>query len=182
MQEYWQAKGDFGEYFYVFFKGEITPNYAYLVPKNGSFAIGTGVPMGYPISIHSCLDRFKKWLSQEFAFEPLSLERKDIWAIPYPSTFNGKGNVILSGDAAGFCNSFSGEGIRLAIESGIAASDAITQAEQSGDWLSSLYAQQVKGLNEFIRKTYKFSMALKDREKEQFVAKQIKRTRALSIQ
>ena len=161
-----------------FLKGDITPSYAYLIPKNGLFVIGTGAPMRYPVSIHRCLGRFKEWLGQEFAFEPLSLERKEIGIIPiipHCSSFSGKGNVILAGDAAGFCNSFSGEGIRLAIESGIAASEAITQAEQSGGRLSSLYAQQVKGLSEFIRKTNRFSIALTDKEREKFVASQVKR-------
>ena len=180
-QEYWRAKGDFAEYFYVFLKGDITPSYAYLIPKNGLFVIGTGAPMRYPVSIHRCLGRFKEWLGQEFAFKPLSLERKEIGIIPHHSPLNGKGNVILAGDAAGFCNSFSGEGIRLAIESGIAASEAITQAEHGGR-LSSLYAQQVKGLSEFIRKTYRFSIALGDSAREKFVATQLKRPHTLSIQ
>ena len=182
IQEYWQAKGDFDEYFYVFLKGDITPSYAYLIPKNGLFVIGTGAPMRYSVSIHRCLGAFKEWLGQEFSFRPLSLERKEIGIIPYHSPLKGKGNVILVGDAAGFCNSFSGEGIRLALESGIAASEAITQAEQSGGRLSSLYAQQVKGLSEFIRKTYRFSIALSDREREKFVATQLKRPHSLSIQ
>lgn len=173
-QEYWRAKGDFGDYFYVFFKGDVTPSYAYLIPKNNLYLIGTGVPRGYHISLTTCLNKFKEWLEQEFAFKPLSLDKRDIGAIPYPSQFNGKGNIILVGDAAGFCNSFSGEGIRLAIESGIAASEAIIKADRSGDRLSSLYAQQVEGLSDFIRKTYKFSIALGDRGREQFVATQLK--------
>ncbi len=182
LQEYWWAKGDFDECFYVFLKGDITPSYAYLIPKNGLFVIGTGASVGLPVSIHSCLDRFKECLGQEFDFQPLSLEREEVGIIPYHSPLKGRGNVILAGDAAGFCNSFSGEGIRLAIESGIAASEAITQAEESGDRASSLYAQQVKGLSEFIRKTYRFSIALTDKEREKFVATQLKRPDTLSIQ
>ena len=179
LQEYWRAKGDFDEYFYAFFKGEVTPSYAYLIPKDGLFVIGTGVPQGYSISISTCLNKFKEWLRQEFAFEPVSLERKEITAIPYHLPPKGKGNVILVGDAAGFCNSFSGEGIRLAIESGISAGEAIKQADHSSKPLSSLYAQQVKGLGEFIRKTHRFAIALSDIEREKFVATQLKRTYAL---
>ncbi len=174
-QEHWRAEGDFGEYFYMFLKGDVTPSYAYLIPKNGVFVIGTGTPMRYPVSMHTCLARFKEWLGQEFGFKPLSLERKEVGIIPYRSPLKGKGNIILVGDAAGFCNSFSGEGIRLGIESGIAASEAITQAEQSGARLSSVYTQQVKGLSEFIRKTNRFSIALTDKEREKFVASQVKR-------
>jgi len=174
-QEYWKAKGEFSEFFYVFLKRDITPSYAYLIPKDGLLIIGTGVPQGYPISITTCLDKFKVWLSQEFVFEPVSLERKEAGAIPLHSPVSGKGNLILIGDAAGFCNSFSGEGIRLAIESGISAGEAITEAEQGHGQLSSLYAQHVKGLEEFIRKTYRFSISLTDTDREKFIASQLKR-------
>ncbi|MFC1924757.1 FAD-dependent monooxygenase [Chloroflexota bacterium] len=175
LQEYWKAKDEFDEFFYVFLNGDITPSYAYLIPKNGLFIIGTGVPQGHPISVATCLNKFRELLCQQFDFKPVSLENKEAGAIPYHSLFNGRGNVILVGDAAGFCNSFSGEGIRLAIESGTAASEAITQAEQSSGRLSSSYAQQVNGLSDFIRKTYKFSITLQDTEREQFVATQLKR-------
>jgi len=175
LQEYWKVKGEFDDFFYVILNGDITPSYAYLIPKNGLFIIGTGVPQGDHISVDTCLNKFKELLRKQFDFEPISLERREAGAIPYHSLSNGRGNVILVGDAAGFCNSFSGEGIRLAIESGIAASEAITQAEQSSGRLSSSYAKQVNGLSDFIRKTYKFSTTLQDREREQFVATQLKR-------
>lgn len=174
-QEYWRAKGEFDEFFYVFLKEDITPSYAYLIPKDGLFIIGTGVPRGYPISIATCLDKFKEWLVQEFAFEPSSLARKEAGTIPLHSPLDGKGNIILVGDAAGFCNSFSGEGIRLAIESGISAGEAITEAEQGDGKLSELYAQQVKGLGDFIRKTYQFSISLTDTDREKFIATQLRR-------
>lgn len=174
-QEHWRAEGDFDNYFYVFLKEDVTPTYAYLIPKNGFFIIGTGVPAGYHITAQECLHRFKELLKQEFAFKPLSLERKEIGTIPYPSTVTGKGDVILAGDAAGFCNSFSGEGIRLAIESGIAAGEAIAQADKNGDSPSVLYSRQVKGLSEFVRRTYQFSISLKDSDREQFVGTQVKR-------
>jgi len=178
-QEYWRAKGEFGEFFYVFLKEDITPSYAYLIPKDDLFIIGTGVPWGYPISVNYCLDKFKQWLGQEFAFEPLSLERKEAGAFPLHLPLSGKGNVILIGDAAGFCNSFSGEGIRLAIESGIAAGEAITEADNCDDQLSSSYTLKIEGLSEFIRKTYDFSISLTDRQREMFVASQLKRAYAL---
>ena len=41
-QEHWRAKGEFDEHFYAFLKGEITPAYAYLIPKDGRFLIGAG--------------------------------------------------------------------------------------------------------------------------------------------
>jgi len=144
MQECWQAKGEFDEHFYAFLKGEITPAYAYLIPKDGRFLIGAGESRGHHGRISAPLRRFTEWLTKEFAFQPVSLERKEAWAIPYNSLFGGDGNAILIGDAAGFHNPFSGEGIRLGIERGIMAGAAVVQANVSGKTLSSLYLQQIE--------------------------------------
>lgn len=175
VQEHWRAKGEFDEHFYAFLKGEITPAYAYLIPKDGRFLIGVGESRGHHGRISAPLRRFTEWLTREFAFQPVSLERKEAWAIPYNSLFGGDGNAILIGDAAGFCNPFSGEGIRLGIESGIMAGEAVVQANESGKTLSSLYLQQIEGLSEFIRRTYQFSIALTDKEREEFVSTELRR-------
>ena len=55
------------------------------------------------------------------------------------------------------------------------ASEAVVQASDSGQTLSSLYLQQVEGLNEFIRKTYEFSIALTDKKREEFVSAELRR-------
>lgn len=175
LQEHWEARGDFGGYFYSILKEAITPSYAYLIPKDGLFVIGTGVTQGYPVSSSECLERFKGLLRQEFAFEPVSLEKKERGAIPYNSLFNGDGEIILIGDAAGFCNPFSGEGIRLAIESGILAGEAVAQANHSGSSLSFIYASQFEALSGFIRRTYKFSVGMTDDSREKFVSTELKR-------
>ncbi|TAK35744.1 MAG: NAD(P)/FAD-dependent oxidoreductase [Chloroflexota bacterium] len=175
VQEYWQAKGEFEEHFYTFLKGEVTSAYGYLIPKDGRYLIGVGEARGGHGRAAACLRRFTEWLTDEFAFEPVSLERKEAGAIPYNSLFGGDGNAILVGDAAGFCNPFSGEGIRLGIESGIMAGEAIVQANESGKTLSSLYHQQIEGLSEFIRSTYEFSVALTDKEREEFVSTELQR-------
>jgi geranylgeranyl reductase family protein len=175
MQECWQARGEFDEHFYAFLKEEIAPAYGYLIPKDGLFLMGIGAPKGHPIRISECLQRFKEWLSREFAFKPVSLERREAGAIPYNSLFSGDGNIILIGDAAGFCNPFSGEGIRLGIESGIMAGEAVEQDGGSGKTLSSLYNQQIKGLSEFIHRIYQFSIALTDKDREEFVSTELRR-------
>ena len=45
----------------------------------------------------------------------------------------GRGNVLLAGDAAGFVDAITGEGIALAIESGALAAEAAAQAIRAGD-------------------------------------------------
>lgn len=174
-QEYWQAKGDFGDYFYVIYKEAITPSYSYVIPKDGLLLLGSGVPQGYSMSPSECLDKLKDELRREFAFEPILLEKKEGGAIPYNSLFDGNGNVILVGDAAGFCNAFSGEGIRLALESGIMAGEAVAQARNSSNALSSIYNSQVDGLKGFIQRTYEFNTSLTDEGREKFVNAELKR-------
>ena len=175
LQEHWRAKGNFGKYFYMFFKGNVTPTYGYVIPKDGILIIGTGAPKDHltPVSVH--IRRFKTWLRREFAFNPVSLEMREAGTIPYDSPKSGEEDVILVGDAAGFCSSLSGEGVRLAIESGVAAGEAIKQLQSSGDLLSRLYAQQVEELNEFICRTYEFAIDLTDKGREDFVKNELAR-------
>ncbi len=175
LQEYWSAEGDFGEYFYIFFKGDVTPTYGYVIPKDGLLIVGIGIPAGYHMTASTCISRFKEWLHREFAFNPIRLERRKIAAIPYGLPVCSEGNVILVGDAAGFCNRFSGEGIRLAIESGISAGEAVRQAERGYEELSSLYALQIQSLTKFIGRTYDFVTNLTDDGRERFVKSEFAR-------
>ncbi len=175
LQERWLARGDFGEYFYAFFKGDITPAYSYVIPKNGSLMVGTGVPEGHHTSALDCIGRFREWLRREFAFNPIRLERREAAAIPYSSPLCGEGNVILVGDAGGFCNQLSGEGVRLAIESATAGAEAILQAESDHEALSSSYTAQVESLTEFIRKTHDFAIRMTDDRREEFVESELAR-------
>lgn len=180
LQEHWRAEGNFGEYFYMFFKGNVTPTYGYVIPKDGIFIVGTGAPKGNLTPVSVCIRRFKTWLRREFAFNPVSLRIREAAAVPYGSQISGfpmsgEGNVTLVGEAAGFCNSLSGEGVRLAIESGIAAGEAMKQLEHSNGLLSKLYAQQIEGLNEFVCSTYEFAIDLTDEGREDFVKTELAR-------
>lgn len=175
LQECWLTQADFGECFYAFFKGNVTPTYGYVIPKDGLLIVGTGTPRGHhtPTSIY--LSRFKGWLRREFAFNAVSLEKTEAAAIPYSSPMCGEGNIILVGDAAGFCNPFSGEGIRLAIKSGIAAGEAVRQAEHSHEALSSSYTPRVKSLTKFICKMHEFAVSLTDDGREDFIRSELAR-------
>ena len=175
LQERWSAEGDFGEYFYAFFKEDITPTYGYVVPKDGSLVVGTGVPYRHSTSASDCLSRFKEWLRREFCFNPIELENREAAAIPYGPALCGEGDVILVGDAAGFCNHLSGEGVRLAIESGMAGAEAVAEAEDSCEELASSYALRVQSLIEFIQKTHELATGMTDDGREQFVKSELAR-------
>ena len=175
LQERWSAEGDFGEYFYAFFKGDITPSYSYVIPKDRRLVVGTGVPHRHRMLASDCISRFKEWLRREFAFNPIRLERREAAAIPYGPAPCGEGNVILVGDAAGFCNHLSGEGVRLAIESGIAGAEAVARAENDREELASLYTLQVQSLTEFIQRTHELAIGMTDDGREEFVISQLAR-------
>ena len=169
LQEYWLADGNFNDCFYAFFSDNITPAYSYVVPKDEYLIVGTGVPQRHHTSALDCLIKFKQWLSSEFEFCPIRLVKREAAAIPYHHPLCGKENIILVGDAAGFCNPFSGEGVRLGIESAIAAAEALLQAENDHTTLSSAYMQQVKSLTQFIHETLEFAINITDDGREEFI-------------
>jgi len=175
-QECWRAKGDLGDYFYAFFRGEITPAYAYVIPKGGLYIVGVGFPKTDHTTILMRINWFKKWLHEEFAFEPRSLIRREVWAVPYGFLLEGIGNTILVGDAAGFCNALTSEGIRLAIEGGVAAGNAIQDAIFCDEPLASTYKDRVERISSFVRRVRRFTIGLTDEDWEQFVNFELART------
>jgi len=176
LQEHWRAEGDLGNYFYTFYRGSISPTYAYLIPKDGLFVVGVGTPKAYSTPISASIDHFKEWLAEEFAFKPLSLERREAWAIPYGFVLEGANNVILAGDAAGFCKATSGEGIRLAIESGVAAGDAVREAATCNKALATVYAKHAEWITSFVKQVYQSAIKRADEEWEDFVKIELNRT------
>jgi len=178
LQEHWEAKGDFGEYFYMFLLSKnVTPIYGYVIPKNNLFIIGVGVPRDEIRKLQEYLERFKKVLSDEYNFVPISLIKKEVGFIPQGTIVEGKNNVIFVGDAGGFCNPFSGEGIRLAIETGIAASSAVVQADTNGEPLTVAYRQNVESIVDFILNVHKFMLNLNsDETRENFIRSELSRS------
>jgi len=175
LQEHWKAEGDFDDYFYAFFRGAVSSTYAYVIPKNGLYLLGVGVPETHLASISTAINKFKEWLVKEFAFKASLLEKQEAWAIPYGFVFEGRGNVILAGDAAGFCNSLSGEGVRLAIESGVATGSAIQEAISYDRPLATTYIKHANWITSFVRQTHRFATSLTDDDREEFVKSELAR-------
>jgi geranylgeranyl reductase family protein len=162
LQEYWRGKLDLADYFYVFFRSELTPAYSYILPKDGLYLIGIGAPRNSPFNILKHVNWFKKWLRKEFAFRLQHLIRRELWAIPHGFSLEGVGNAILAGDAAGFCNVFTGEGIRWAIESGVAAGKAVQDAICCNEPLASRYKIQVGHISRLVQKAQRLLIGLTD--------------------
>ncbi|MHA1959367.1 MAG: NAD(P)/FAD-dependent oxidoreductase [Candidatus Thorarchaeota archaeon] len=173
-QELWEASGDFDDCFYGFFSSRVSTSYAYLIPKGSHFLIGLGVPPKHDPNITSAMSTFKKWLASQFEFQTSELVKSDMWAIPYGFFHPGLGKVLLVGDAAGLCNPLSGEGIRLGIESGEAASSAIASMKEHSSLIGA-YTQVVGDIAEFVGNVYDFVRNLDDQGREQFVNEELKR-------
>ena len=174
-QELVEADGEFDENFYVFFREDISPTYAYLIPKNKHLKLGIGLPLPYLESSSQYITRFKNWLGDKFGYNEHSIRSKEVWGIPYGYVYGGRGNVLLSGDAAGFCNVFSGEGIRFAIRSGRSVGYAIEEVMEDHGSLLENYATETKSLRSFVQRTHSFATSLTDASREEFVANELKR-------
>jgi len=175
-QESWKATGELDDYFYVFFRDEVSPVYGYVIPKDDRFLLGVGALKGGPVRLTLCAARLREWLSREFSFRTIHLERREVSLILFDAPPEGCGSVVLAGDAGGFCNPFSGEGIRLAVESGIAATEAAKLAEQKGEDLASVYKCRVDWLREFVLKMRELGESLDDDGKEAFVKTELSRS------
>lgn len=174
-QEKVDASGDFEDNFYAFLCEDISPTYGYLIPKKGHIKIGIGLPEPYLKSSTAHMLRFKKWLTEEFEFRQHTIISRDVWGIPYSYCHMGKNNVLLAGDAAGFCNAFSGEGIRHAIDSGAAVGYAIESDLENGGGLLEAYTHETRPLNVLVRNTHNFATSLTDEKREMFVKSELSR-------
>lgn len=176
LQESWQGRGEFKDYFYAFFRQNISSTYAYLIPKDNCYLIGVGAA-SQNTNLINRINKFKAWLQKDFAFSPLSLVNQEAWAIPYGDIVEGRENVILAGDAAGLCNSFSGEGIRLAMESGATAGYAVHDAIENNSTLELAYRTQVEWISDFIYQVHEFTQGITTERMEEFVKAELARYR-----
>ena len=173
-QEHWKTSGDFEACFYGFFRGDVSIAYAYLIPKADSLILGLGAVPHQEPNVTQLLTRFRSWLEKEFSFVPSHQIKKEAWSIPFGYFIPGEGNTLLVGDAAGLCNPLSGEGIRLAVESGEAAAAAIS-SEYKEQEPAQLYARDMRSLVSMITELNDFVRTVDDEGREQFVRNELER-------
>lgn len=173
-QEVWDGEGNFEDNFYVIFNGKIVPTYGYVIPKDRKFLVGFGFESG-TVDFQSCMSELFKLLKDEFSFKPIRMNMRDIAPMPFAISPVGFKNVVLIGDAGGFCNPFSGEGIRFAIESGTIAAESIKISQEENANLTPIYESRIEGLREFLLKMHAFVSDLDDDKRETFVKKELSR-------
>lgn len=169
LQEYWRADGDFEDCFYVFLRGELTSAYSYVIPKDALTVVGFFAPKMDYATLKTRTDMLKRLLREEFHFKPYSLERREVWAVPYGFILEGVGNAILVGDAAGFCNTLTGEGIKHAVESAVAAANSVREAASGKGELASIYREKVREISCFLQRVHQLATSLTDEDRRQFV-------------
>lgn len=173
LQEYWRTKGNLENYFYMIFNKSISPFYSYLIPKDDVVLIGLGISRGVDIKSH--LKKFYEFLRHELLVEQVELLRRECAILPYGLAPLGKENAILIGDACGFCNPLSGEGIRYAIESGLIVADSINIAYNECIKLIDVYDRMVSDIKRFMERMRDFVISLDEKSIEAFIENELRR-------
>lgn len=166
VQEYYRETGVFEPSFYLLFRGDISPIYAYVVPKEDQTMIGLGVHRDLGPSADLAFARFRTWLRQEFGFRGEGFVRREGWSIPFGDVAYGRGRAALIGDAGGFCEPFTGEGIYFGIESAKAAVAALQSVDALGTPFAETYAGSAQSLGMKMEQITSYVLSLTDEERE----------------
>ncbi|WP_340695208.1 NAD(P)/FAD-dependent oxidoreductase [Hydrogenobacter thermophilus] len=109
----------------IFFRDYIPGGYGWVFPKGGFANVGVGIDPVYPINVMESLKIFIKELLDIGIVKHSIVSRTGGW-IPADGLLDVvRGNVLLVGDAGGFCHPITGGGIASAILSGSMAGKAL---------------------------------------------------------
>ncbi len=130
--------------------GRASEGYAYIFPKRDHVNVGIGYVLDYyrqavELAPYDLQRGFIQWLRERGLVAGASVRQNFTpFLIPVggPLRPPGRGRVLLAGDAGGFVNAFTAEGIYYAMVSGDLAATAIIQAAGPQD-LADRYARAV---------------------------------------
>ena len=168
-----RVAGELPADFHCVFAGMLSPFYAYSVPKGGLLKIGSGMTEEERTDLMPSLDRFSEWLEQNGIAKLGEVVQQEGWAIPFGEPRLDAAGALLVGDAAGLCNPLSGEGIRLAIESGQLAAEAIIESGARSPVQN--YREGVAGIAQMVAALHRIVLATDDETREKFVAAELAR-------
>ena len=129
IQEYYPRTGRFEDWFYLLYRGDTSPIYAYVIPKRELLCLGIGIHKTAPPTFERGMVRFKEWLRDDLGFRDDGARRREGFSVPFGNVVLGEGPILLAGDAAGFCYPPTGEGITYAVQSGAAAAASVMEAD-----------------------------------------------------
>ncbi|MDK2939952.1 MAG: hypothetical protein PWQ51_2117 [Methanolobus sp.] len=138
--------------------------YGWIFPKGKIMSIGIGLWKPLNKKPSKVFDEFISTLEAKSGVEfNQYIGQRYAHMIPLggPSRNNSKERVMLVGDAAGFVDSFTGEGIYFAIKSGIIAGEIAGEAIKENNFSKNLFAKYnqkcKKEINDNLNTALKFS-------------------------
>jgi flavin-dependent dehydrogenase len=130
---------------HIWFDKDLLPGYAWSFPlPNNRANFGFGILRTKDHSVQFMNETWKDLLQRPHIVEALGEgfvpeDRHTAWPIParIDSAVRSSGRVLFVGDAVGACDTLTGEGIGQALETGIAAAEAIHVGNNPADVRSS---------------------------------------------
>ncbi len=162
IQEYYPRTGHFEDWFYLMYRGDTSPIYAYVIPKRDLLCLGIGIHKAVPPTFEQGMARFKGWLQEDLGFRDEGIRHREGYSVPFGRIVLGEGRVLLAGDAAGFCYPPTGEGITFAIQSGAAAAESLTEPDPL-----RAYGQTMAKARDMIESAATRTLHLSDAEREE---------------
>jgi geranylgeranyl reductase family protein len=122
--------------------GPVPAGYAWIFPKKKHLSVGLG---GYTTGKIDLKNRLSKFLDTHGLSSSEKIERHGYF-IPVSPREDGfaRGRALLAGDAAGFVDPVTGEGITYALLSGKSAAIALLEGDFSPDRVGRIYLEQLK--------------------------------------
>lgn len=116
--------------------------YAWNFPKKNHLSVGVASVQRGKLNLH---ESYRKYLAQ-LGITEITHEEKHGYQIPLSPRTDGfsKRGVLLTGDAAGFADPVTAEGISNAAWSGKLAAEAVTEAFAAPERLDAIYAEKLQ--------------------------------------
>ena len=163
IQEYYPRNGSIRDWFYLMYRGDTSPIYAYVIPKWDKLCLGIGIHKSVPPTFEAGMARFKEWLTDEFGFRDDGVTKREGFSVPFGAVTFGEGSVLLAGDAAGLCYPPTGEGITFAIQSGAAAAEAVASGREGA---AEEYATKMVRVAKWVEDAAARTLSMTDEERE----------------
>ena len=123
--------------------GLIPGGYGWIFPKNDHLSVGAGIFFGTKKGLSVAFDDYLKKLGFADQFDIRNRKGFVIPVKPRGGPFM-KDRILLTGDAAGFADPITAEGITYALSSGTAAADAVSQGASDEAKVFELYHKQIE--------------------------------------
>ena len=138
--------------------GYIEGGYAWIFPKRGHVTAGIGGAFSHSGDLQS---RLREFLNLHGLDEGAGIRGGHIPVTKFRHPVYDE-RVILAGDAAGFVDSFTGEGIRCAIISGKIAAETAADCHARGDFSSGAFSVYQKRCEESFGGNLRYASRISD--------------------